>query len=466
MAALWGEAPESRQPLRRLRLVLPVIFSAHGLMVLSFAFIIALGSVALSLPWCHAAAKVSFLDALFTATSAVCVTGLAVVDTGTAWSPLGQVIILLLIQVGGLGVITFGVLFFQLVGQRLSLTNQAVMQETFLQRDAASEVRSIARQVFAQTAVLELVGVGLLFFALVGSRPVGHAFSSAVFHSVSAFCNAGFSIYSDNLVGLRDNPLFTAAVMLLIVSGGLGQMVLTELRRTAGLLIRREQAARPRWFSLHAQVVVWASLVLIVLGALGVFAFGLTPAEVSVGERVQAAVFQSVSARTAGFNTVDVGALPQATLVWIVLLMFIGGSPASCAGGVKTTTFVIWLAQVRAAVLRRPDVTLLGHRLPQGLVQQANLLMGLAVVWNTVGVLLLAATEAGRLGLHQVLFEQVSAFGTVGLSANATPFLSATGKLWIIATMFVGRLGPLTLTTWALRSRSGPTLPEGRVMIG
>ncbi len=443
----------------------------EALLVGSFGGVILLGAGLLTLPWAQVAGNVSFLDALFTATSSVCVTGLVVVDTGTAYTLFGQTVILLLIQAGGLGIMTFAALLFQLLGRRLSLKTQAVVHGSFFQQDIGVNFKKIFRQILVITAVTEITGVLLLFLVLLWrSVSPAEAFFSALFHAISAFCNAGFSIYQDNLMGLRGCPVFISTVMLLIVIGGLGHTVVRELwDLTKARLFRQESEAGPPRLSVHARVVLLVSGGLIALGTLGLLVLGLTSAETTWMEKVSGALFQSLTPRTAGFNTVEIRALPLSSLLLLVLLMFVGGSPASCAGGLKTTALAIFLADLRARLLGEEEARLLGRRVPRETQARVSLLLRLAVLWNLLGVLFLLVTEGGRLGvgLHDVLFEQISAFGTVGLSTGITPQLSATGRLWVIATMFVGRLGPLTLAVWIFpKPQIHIRYPEGRIMIG
>jgi trk system potassium uptake protein TrkH len=460
-------APVKEKSRIRLWLGLP-----ESLLVVSFGAAILLGALILRLPWAHHPGQVSFLNALFTSTSAVCVTGLTVVDTGTAFTRFGQIAIMLLIQAGGLGIMTFAALMFQFLGRRLSLRSQALLHGSFFQQDIGVNFKAMFRRILWLTAVTELVGVAALFAALLpGADHLAEALFQSVFHAVSAFCNAGFSTYKDNLVGVRHNHLFTTTVMVLIVIGGLGHTVAHEVwRRLEYRFSRRqgEQADRPR-LSVHSQVVLRVSGILIVVGAAGLLVLGLTATETSWGGRLAAALFQSVTARTAGFNTVDIGLLPQSSLMLLVILMFIGGSPASCAGGIKTTAFAISWAELRARVLGESEVRLMDRRIPTETLWRVSLLIRLALLWNIAGVMLLLVTEGGRpgMGLERVLFEQISAFGTVGLSTGITDKLSAPGKLWIIATMFVGRLGPLTMAMWFFTPKPGHVRhPEGKVMIG
>jgi trk system potassium uptake protein len=429
-----------------------------------FAVVIFVGALLLCLPWAQHG-NVGFLDALFTSTSAVCVTGLTVLDTGTEYTLFGQVIILILIQTGGLGIMTFAGLTFQLLGRRMSLQSQAVLQDTFFQRDVASDFEQTFRTILFLTFLIEGIGVLLLFIFLLPNMKIGEALFSAVFHSVSAFCNAGFSIRSENLMGLSGNPGVLIVIMSLIVLGGLGYTVLSEL--WTGVRSPRSRAVSNR-FSIHARLVLWISSLLIIGGTLGILLCGLTHDENLWSDRVLHSLFQSVSARTAGFNSVDIGKMPQASLFLMIVLMFIGGSPASCAGGVKTTTAILWSARLRAALKGERDVHLLDRRIPWEQVSKADLLMGLAIFWNMAGILVLFMTESGLTeGALGLVFEQVSAFGTVGLSTGLTPKLSSIGKLWIIATMFVGRLGPLTIAMWVVPIRKhNVRYPKGTVMIG
>jgi trk system potassium uptake protein TrkH len=432
-----------------------------------FAAVILIGALLLCLPWAQHG-RVGFLDALFTSTSAVCVTGLTVVDTGTDYTRFGQVIIVALIQIGGVGIMTFAGLTFQLLGRRMSLQSQAVLQDTFFQRDVAGEFQRTFRTILLLTVGIEAFGALLLWIFLLPRMDPMPALFSAVFHSISAFCNAGFSIHSDNLVGLRDSPGFLIVIMALIILGGLGYTVLNEIWELARGKKRIGGVRRPQPFSLHGRLVMGMTAFLVVGGTLAILLFGLTPEEFSWGDLALNAAFQSVTARTAGFNSVDIGKLPQSSLFVLIVLMFIGGSPGSCAGGVKTTSVAIWSARIKAALRGERDVHLLDRRIPWQQVGRVDLLMALAIVWNMVGFLFLMTTEA-RLpdGPLALMFEQISAFGTVGLSTGLTPNLSSPGKLWIIATMFVGRLGPLTIAMWMVpMHKTHVGYPKGTVMIG
>jgi trk system potassium uptake protein len=435
----------------------------------SFAVAILLGAFLLWLPSSHVDAPITFVDALFTSTSAVCVTGLTVVDTGTVFSRFGQVVIVALIQMGGLGIMTLAALASLVSGHRMSMQSQAVVSDTFFQRDAGAEFLSTLRTILVLTAAIECAGALVLFADLMlRDVPVASAAFSAVFHSVSAFCNAGFSIYRDNLIEVRDSSPFLLVIMALIVLGGLGYVVLNEIWTFfTGRLPSRHTAPGPR-FSLNSRVVLRVTPLLIVGGTLFIMGFGLTAQETSLYDMLMQSLFQSVTARTAGFNTVDCGKLPSASLFVLIMLMFIGGSPASCAGGVKTTTFAVWLARLRASLKGRKEVRLLDRSIPQDQLNRVDLLLGLAVFWNILGIMVLFNTE-GRMNFAalDLIFEQVSAFGTVGLSTGVTPNLSTPGKLWLCATMYVGRLGPLTVALWMFsKTKVNVRYPKGTVMIG
>uniref|UniRef100_UPI00404AF29F TrkH family potassium uptake protein n=1 Tax=Desulfobacca sp. TaxID=2067990 RepID=UPI00404AF29F len=429
-----------------------------------------MGSILLWLPWSHQPGQVSYLTALFTSTSAVCVTGLIVVDTGTVYTHFGQVIILLLIQTGGLGVMTFAALTFQMLGRRLSLQSQMVLHDSFFQQDIGSDFRRQFYRILVTTVVIEVIGAAFLALALVWrTGEPGAAIYSAVFHAISAFCNAGFSIYHNNLMDVRDNHIITVTIMLLIIAGGLGHAVLLEIWQN----LRRSWAGETPWdnarpLTTHSRVVVWLTTGLIFGGGFAIWFFGLTNDETGWIDKLSGALFQSVTARTAGFNTVNIGALPLGSLFFLIILMFIGGSPGSCAGGIKTTSFAIWLAEMRSKLVGSREVHIFGRKIPGEILWRNTILIRLAAAWNIFGILFLLFTEAqGGVGLHDVIFEQISAFGTVGLSTGLTEKLSAPGRLWIILTMFIGRVGPLTVAMWIIPKRHlAIGYPKGRIMIG
>jgi len=452
------------------RQIYPFLKSPQFLLIGGFAGVILAGAVLLWLPWSHQPGQLNFLNALFTSTSAVCVTGLVVVDTGTVYTTFGQIIIMLLIQTGGLGVMTFAALTFQMLGRRLGLQSQMVLHDSFFQQDIGVDFRHQFFRILLTTAIIEAVGMGVLCLALiVRTGNVGESLYSAMFHAISAFCNAGFSIYKNNLMDVRDNYLIIFTVMGLIVTGGRGHAVLLEIwRRLRSTWSKGNEVIPVRPLTTHARVVWRMTCFLIVFGLVGILGFGLTKDEVSWAERLSGALFQSVTARTAGFNTVNCGALPMSSLMLIIMLMFIGGSPGSCAGGIKTTSFAIWLAEMRSKLRGYKEVKILDRQVPAEILWRNTILIRLAAVWNILGIFLLLFTESqSGIGMHDVIFEQISAFGTVGLSTGLTEKLSVIGRIWIILTMFIGRVGPLTVAMWILPERHVLIgYPRARIMIG
>ncbi|UCD27959.1 MAG: ATPase [Planctomycetota bacterium] len=438
----------------------------EGVLVGVFAGLILVGTLLLSLPFAHARHGVGKLDALFTATSAVCVTGLVVKDTGQDFTLFGQVVILGLIQLGGLGIMTFAAFALQIMGQKMSFRSQAALYDMFYQQNAATRFRKNLKWIVLLTLIIECIGIILLFLSLPPDIEPKEALYTSVFHAVSAFCNAGFSIYNDSMVRLQGNLTFMTTISILIILGGLGYTVLIEIsRRSWYKLSRRPQ---PMIWSLNTRVVLMTSLTLILVGAVIFDTLGLTG---DLRSRTGNAIFQSITARTAGFNTVDIGVLPTVALLWLIFLMFVGGSPGSCAGGIKTTSLAIWVARLRARLRHREDVTIARRRIPVDLVRRTGLLVGTAAVFNLIGITILSITEMGdshaNVRLEDILFEQVSAFATVGLSTGLTPALTTIGKLWIIVSMFVGRLGPLTIALMVMdRKPTAVRMPEERLMIG
>jgi trk system potassium uptake protein TrkH len=439
----------------------------EALLVATFAILVAGGTAVLTVPAMHGPQPLGTLDALFHATSAVCVTGLSTLPGGAGdLSRPGQIALIILVQLGGLGLLTFGAIAVQFLRLPASLTSQAALQDVFFQSEARGALQSALRRVFLLVLVCELAGALVLWRGL-DRTGTGGGFEAA-FLAISAFCNAGFSVYDDSVVGLRELPEAVVTLMLLITIGGLGYTVLFELLDRGWRRLRRRPGPTVRW-SLHTRVVLAASALLTGGGALVLLSTGLTAQEDTFAERLVHALFQSVTARTAGFNSVHVGALPVPTLLILCALMFVGGSPGSCAGGVKTTSVVAWLARLRARLLGREDVNIGGRHLPQEIVRRAALVIAIAALWNVAGVLILCTTEpvGPALGLEDLIFEQVSAFATVGLSTGITPELSPLGKLWIIASMFVGRVGPLTVALAVVRRpRVRIAYPVERLMIG
>ncbi|MGD9903579.1 MAG: TrkH family potassium uptake protein [Vicinamibacterales bacterium] len=450
--------------MRRRRPLSPSQFLAF-----SFLAIIAVGGLLLSLPIAAAPGRqVAPVDAFFTAVSAVCVTGLITLDTPVDFSTFGQVVVLLLIQAGGLGYMTLSTVFVSALGRSVSLQERLTLQEALNVQDMEGLVR-FAGTVLKLTLAFE--GLGALALTLRWWPDLGFAPAlwRGVFHAVSAFNNAGFTLWSDNLMSWRGDVIVNLVVTGLVIAGGLGFFVWAEL---IGIDRRRVR------LSVHTRLVLLTTAVLLGIGTVAILALEWhnprTLAPLGLADRVLAAWFQSVSTRTAGFNTLDIGALTAPTLFVMMALMFIGASPGSTGGGVKTTTFAITLAALWATVRGADDAVLFRRRLAAETVAKAFFISLIAfVVMNGVAWLLLL-TE-GR-DLLKTLFEATSAFGTVGLSmgeagapVSLAAFFSPAGKLLVMAMMFVGRVGPLTLAiAVAKRSRAQARLgyPEGRVLIG
>ncbi|WP_257455809.1 TrkH family potassium uptake protein [Archangium lipolyticum] len=443
------------------------------LLCLSFLLTISLGTLALMFP---AATRdgmgAPFLVALFTATSASCVTGLAVVDTGGYFSTFGQWVILGLIQVGGLGIMTITTTLALAFRSQLSARTRGAMQELLEEETVLGFQRMLYSMVLI-TVTLEVLGALALYPSMV-LAPDGHPLTAserafyAVFHAVSAFCNAGFGLYPDNLMRFVGSPGVNLTVMALITLGGLGFPVVTSL---LDWKTWRERGPRGAWSFLpvHTRVVLLTSAVLVVGGALAWLAleWNQSLAGLSLGQRLWASFFQSVSLRTAGFNSVDLSKLGTPMLLLCLVLMFIGGSPGGTAGGVKTTTVAVLAFTFRALLNTRSEVEVMGRSVPPATVYRAcavalisfGLLFGLAF--------LLFAAEP-HLPFRDLLFEAVSAFGTVGLSTGVTPQLSALGKLVVCASMFVGRLGPFTLAlaVGLSKARASYSYPSTKIVVG
>lgn len=441
--------------------------------LLGFAGVILAGALLLMLPACSRDGALGPIDALFTATSATCVTGLVVVDTGTRLTPLGQAVVLLLIQVGGIGIMTLSAFTLLMLGRRSSLAVSDALSGQYL-RSHRIRISTLLRGTLMITLACEAAGAVLLLLRWRGDFPdAGAAVWSSIFHAVSAFCNAGFSLFPDSLCRYAADPAVNAVIGILVVGGGLGFFVLTELTDRAA--VRRGR--RRRRLSFHTKVVLTMSALLLVGGALFFYLLerSSSMAGLPAGEAALRSLFQSVTARTAGFNTVEVHSLSSASLFTLVLLMFCGGAPGSMAGGVKVTTLgvilIVVVSRLRGA--RRPS--LFGRSLGRANLERALALLIIAAVLVGLMTMLLLVTELGGISHPEsrgkfldLAFECVSAFGTVGLSAGVTPDLSPAGRILITLLMFVGRLGPLTLVAAMERRRRAPAYayPEEELMIG
>ena len=438
--------------------------------VAAFGVLIALGTSALMLPAATADRSLGFVDALFTATSAACVTGLVVRDTAHAFSPFGQVVILALIQVGGLGIMTLSTLMLLMAGRRPGLAGRLVVTDTFTLSGDRSLV-SVLRDVVVFTGVIEAAGAAVLFIRFLPGNDTARALYLSCFHSVSAFCNAGFALFPDSFAGYREDWVVNLDICLLIICGGIGFLVLSELKRTRPLTGRKASA-----LSLHSKVVLSTTAGLLLAGTVGVLCmeWNNTLAPLGVPGRFLAAFFHSASARTAGFNTLPLGQMANETLFFTVMLMFIGASPGSCGGGIKTTTFATIVSMGISRLRGHERPRMFRRSLAPGGAARAVSVVILAAVVVAAGTMALLMTELGetphslsRGKFLELLFEVVSAFGTVGLSMGVTAGLSTAGKLIVAWIMFVGRLGPLVVAM-AVSRQAAPRYyyAEEHIMVG
>ena len=453
-------------------MIIRKFFPPISLPILFFAAIICLGSILLHTSFCRTGQDISWIDAFFTATSATCVTGLSVVDTGSFFSTGGQTVIFGLIQLGGLGIMTFASLALYLHRNQVSITDRLAVGQTLL-NDTSFHLGRFLIRIVMWTFIFELVGAILLWLL----EPGRFTPFSALFHAVSAFCNAGFSLYPDSLVQFQGRWGINVVFMVLIIFGGLGFAVLAEFSAfIPGRRRERYHRGRHR-FSWYAQMVVKSSLFLIVVGAIAIFcaeSIGNNSSLNGFGSLLTA-FFQSVTSRTAGFNTVPIETMTNVSLLFMVILMFIGGAPGSCAGGVKVTTFRTLAAYLISQMKGREQVVVNKIAIAPESVSRALILVIFSATMVFVTTVVLMMTEGGNIphqearGLFlEILFETVSAFGTVGLSIGLTAKLSGFGKIIIMILMFVGRLGPLILLA-AVQEIGREKLfrrPEEQILIG
>lgn len=448
--------------------------------MISFALAILLGAALLCLPVASASGEsAGFIDALFTATSAHCVTGQVVVNTMEHWSWFGKAVILILIQLGGIGTLTVMMIAAIIFRQRLSLRDQLIIQASFNQEDIGGMAR-LARKVVQITLTFEAVGAALLtlVFYFRYSLPPGTSLAYGVFHAISAFCNAGFDILSESsLVPYQDSVAINLIVMTLIVAGGLGFIVWDELIAAVRNPQKRLLRHRILHLSLHTKLACTVTAAVIVAGALLFLWIEWdnpdTMGHMSAGQKVQASLFQSITLRTAGFNTVPQDGLTDVSLFISSLLMFIGGSPASTAGGIKTVTLGAIVISVVSALRGRDKLEAFGRTLPLDLLQKALTVAGVMIAVILGATLLLHFTEqdsAFRHGFLDLLFETSSASCTVGVTTGITPYLSTPGKLVLIFCMYLGRLSPVAVVmalNVRLHGKAGEIgLPRERVIIG
>lgn len=432
------------------------------LVPMGFAAMIALGTLLLMLPWAHRPGQSpGWLDVFFLSVSATCVTGLTTLNVAETFNGFGQAVLLGLIQTGGLGIFTASISLVLLSGNRLSLADEETIHATV---GRLRQARPLDVFIYACLFVLviELAGTVALFSVMSKASPETGPFQTlweAAFHAVSAFCNAGISIYPENLARWSGHPGVLLIISLLVILGGIGLMTLINLRFY--YFWRRDPRSRGR-LTLQTKIALSTAVVLLVIGTAITWMFeaGHTVRGAPLGQQASWSFFHAAMVRTAGFNVVNTGEMNPPTLLATMALMFIGGAPGSMAGGIKTVTFVVLVLTAWSSLRRRAEVQFWGRRLPATVSQTATMLAILALGCVALGVGLLMICEDGQpasqTGQHWlgIIFEAFSAFGTVGLSTGVTPLLTSGGKLVIVALMFTGRIGPLVLSVYLARPRN------------
>ena len=439
------------------------------IMVIGFAIVILIGAILLSMPIStQNGESIGFLDALFTSTSAVCVTGLIAVDTSTYWSFFGQLIIITLIQIGGLGFMTVTTLFSLIIKKRINLKERLLIQESLNQIDLSGLVK-LTRYILLTTFFIEGTGALLLSTVFIPQFGILNGIWYSIFHAISAFCNAVFDLMGvvsgtfSSLTYYVNNFTITITISLLIILGGIGFPVILDV-------IRNKKLSK---LTIHSKVVLFSTIVLIAFGMLFILLLEYnnpnTLGKLGFGGKILASLFQSITIRTAGFNTIDLAAMRESSIFVMIILMFIGASPASTGGGIKTTTIATLILTVKSFILEKQDIEVCKRRISETTVKKSLgiFLIGITIV--VMGTLIISITDPD-FSLLEVEFEVVSAIATVGLSIGGSPNLSVLGKIFIMLFMFMGRVGSLTIFM-ALASRgvkNNPPIryPEGKIIVG
>lgn len=434
--------------------------STFQIIITGFAAVILVGSFFLMLPVAtKGTGGASFPDALFTATSAVCVTGLIVHDTATYWSEFGQAVILVLIQIGGMGVVTVAVSIAMISGRKIGLMQRSTMQEAIAAHHMGGIVR-LMNFIIKMTILFELIGAVVMAPVFCSRFGLGKGLWYAVFHSVSAFCNAGFDLMGveepfSSLTAYSSHPVMNLTVMALIVIGGIGFLTWDDMK---------ENKLHFHKYRMQSKVILSVSFFLILFPTVYFFFCEFTT--LPLGERIWVSLFQAVAPRTAGFNSVDLSMLSETGLAIVIILMLIGGSPGSTAGGMKTTTFLVFFSSAIAAFRRRDSANLFGRRVPPESMRNAGAIVLMYLVLFLSGGLIISKTEG--LSLLSTLFETASAIGTVGLTYGITTQLGMLSRVILIVLMFFGRVGGLTLifATIAGPKSHGSMLPKEKITVG
>lgn len=418
---------------------------------LSFLAVILIGSIILSLPICNNGTPTTYLNNLFIATSATCVTGLVPVVTSEQFNFLGQLVIIILIQIGGLGFLTFLNLLLMMIKKKISLTNKIVLQEA-LNQPSLNAIPKFVKNVIKYTFIVEGIGAILLSFVFIPDFGFFKGIYFAVFHAISAFCNAGFDVLGSNsLIGYQTNIIINLVIPGLIIMGGLGFIVWFDIAKT----IKKEYQKPSKFncrhliknFSLHTKIVLIMTLILLFVGMILFYLCEFynpdTLGKLNFFDQLQVSFFQSATLRTAGFASVDMASLYPYTKFMMCIFMFIGGSPAGTAGGIKTVTFAISILMVYNIYHGRKEVTVFARRIPKRLIIRSFAVITIAISLAFTSIFILSISENAP--FIDVMFEAISAFATVGLSASLTPSLTGIGKIIIIILMYIGRIGPITL---------------------
>lgn len=434
--------------------------SSFQIILLGFAGVILLGALLLMLPISSAERVITpFNEALFTSTSAVCVTGLVVKDTGSYWSAFGQAVIITLIQIGGLGVVTIAASFSMLAGRRISLMQRSTMQDAISAPKVGGIVK-LTKFIITGTFIIEAVGAITMmpvFCKNFGAKGIW----MSVFHSVSAFCNAGFDILGTegnqfcSLTPYTSNPVINITVMLLIVIGGIGFLTWDDICNNKFKIKK---------YSMQSKIILLTSLILILLPAIYFFIFDYS--DYSIGNRLLASLFQSITTRTAGFNTTDLTKLTRPSQAIMIFLMLIGGSPGSTAGGLKTTTMAVLILNAFACFKRKENVCAFGRRIDDSVIKNAATIVMMYITLFFIGGVSICTIE--KLPLVASLFETASAIGTVGLTLGITPKLSLASQIILIILMYLGRVGGLTLiyATLSVKKQINAKLPLDKITVG
>ncbi|MCI6034177.1 TrkH family potassium uptake protein [Fusobacterium varium] len=431
-------------------------------LILGFLFAILLGTFILMMPFSlKEGEKLSFLSSLFTIVSAVCVTGLTVVDVSKVFSPAGDLVIIFFIQLGGLGVMTFSSILFLVMGKRMTFYERELLKEE-RNADSSGEISSFIKKLLLTVFIIESIGAIILTWEFAKEMPINKAVFYGIFHSISAFCNAGFSLFSNNLEAYKANPIINLTIGYLITLGGIGFAVITSV-----IMVIRRGIDR---FNLTSKVAIIISMILTFGGMILFFILeysnSATLGDLNFIQKILASYFQSVTLRTAGFNTIPLGELRNSTIFMCCILMFIGASPGSTGGGIKTTTFGVILFYVIGIVKKKENVEIFNRRLDWEIMNRALAILVLAITYVSIVIMLMLIAE--NFSPEEIVFEVISAFGTVGLTLGITPDLSTFSKLLLIFTMFVGRLGPMTfaLAIGETKKKALSKYPKENILVG